>query len=493
MRLLRYIVPIMLVASVAQAQGSYRSAALGGRSALMGDTGVALGTDGAAPFLNPATVVRVESTLALAVTFVSIDLLHGSNWYVPGPVDPKYGTVPITGADIGRVSGNAIPSTLCLFLGLPKLWQRKPTPVVRGLPPPPPQPPSRQGNEKLALCLGTTELQNFDWVGQGYQPPAGGGAIAQASSVRFSWQRFVVAPTYAIDLTNDFAIGASVQGTFTNFGSSSSVGAITSGGTVTPTSSSYQLGASGSDFGLSALLGATLRLGHLALGASIQSPDFSVYGHGNDSNYVDYATAAAQTSAIYLGQGDFHARNPTRMALGIGWDWPHGSVEIDGQLALADGHALELDMQGTTTELPGGTSMAQPLTLNTRYQPTVNASAGVEIFVRRSLSLLGGFATDFSAVDGLSPMGLAPTKIDRLLGSFGIGYHGESGTLLIGAQAYYGWGQALAPNVYASPPVETPTGVQTFGVLFVLAGATDLKAISQAVNEVKELVTTKPP
>jgi hypothetical protein len=482
MRVLHFIVAIMLLAPCARAQGSYRSAALGGRSALMGDTGVALGTDGAAPFLNPATVVRVESTLALSVTFISIDVLRGGSWYVPGPVDPRYGSVPPVGADIGRISGNALPSTLCLFSSLPKLWQRKATT----------EPPTRTGNEKLALCLGTTELQAFDWVGQGYQPPQGGGLIAQASSVRFSWQRFVVAPTYAIDVTNDLAFGASLQGTFTNFGSSSSVGAITTGSTIAPTSSSYQFGASGSDFGLSAIIGGTLRVGKLAIGASVQSPDVSIYGHGNESNYVDYATAAAQASATYLGQGGFHARNPTRMALGIGYDWPHGSVEFDAQLALADGNALEMDLQGTQTQLPAATSVPQALTLNTRYQPTVNASAGIEVFVRKSFSLLGGFATDFSAVDGLGPASLAPTKVNRLLGSFGVGSHSDGGTVLIGAQAYFGWGQALAPNVYANPPVETPTNVQTFGILFVLAGATDLKAITRAVNDVRQLVTPKP-
>jgi len=179
------------------------------------------------------------------------------------------------------------------------------------------------------------------------------------------------------------------------------------------------------------------------------------------------------------------------MSLGIGWEWPRGSVELDGQLALADGHAVELDAVGPQVQLPGATSTNQALTLNTRFQPTLNVSAGIEVYVRRSLSLLAGFATDFSAVDGItlgatSP--LAPAQVHRLLASFGIGSHGEGGTLLIGAQAYYGWGQALAPNVYAVPPVETPTGVQTFGVLFVLAGATNLKSITQAVDDVKNLV-----
>jgi hypothetical protein len=51
----------------------------------------------------------------------------------------------------------------------------------------------------------------------------------------------------------------------------------------------------------------------------------------------------------------------------------------------------------------------------------------------------------------------------------------------------------FAPNVYASPPVETPTDVQTFGVLFVLAGTTNLKTIVRAVEDVRSLVTKPPP
>ncbi len=181
---------VVLAAPAARAQGNYNSVALGGRSALMGDTGIALGTDGAAPFLNPAGVVRVESTLALSVSFLSVDILHASNWYAPS-------------ADITRVSGNAVPSTACLFFELPRIFT-------------PDDKESRAGTEKLAACFGTTELQQFDWVGQGFQTAGTPGTI-ETSSVRWGWQRFVLGPTYAVNVTDAFALGASVQGVFTNF------------------------------------------------------------------------------------------------------------------------------------------------------------------------------------------------------------------------------------------------------------------------------------
>jgi hypothetical protein len=446
---------IILFAASARAQGNYRSSALGGRSALMGDTGIALGTDGAAPLLNPATVVRVESTLALSVSFLTLDIMHATNWYAPG-------------ADISRVSGNAIPSTFCLFFDLPRISQ-------------PEDKESHAGLEKLATCFGTSELQSFDWVGQGFQTGTPG--TISTSSVRWGWQRFVIGPSYAVNVTHALALGASLHGAFTNFSSFASVGSIATDGTA---SNVFQEGASGSDFGLTASLGATLSLDRFAIGAAVQSPDVSIYGHGNLSNYV----LSNGATNIYYGQGGFHGREPTRFGLGLAYDWPRGTIEIDGQLALADGHAVELDMTGTQLTSPATVLTTQQVVRTTRFQPTVNVGVGAEIFVRPSLSILAGFATDFSAVDGLVPTSVAPAQTNRLLASFGIGSHGDAGTVIVGAQAYYSWGQMQG---YASAPTVTPVNVQGTGVLFVLAGATNFKSIQRAVEDMRQFVKRPQP
>ena len=450
-RRLAVALSIVSLASSARAQGNYRSAALGGRSALMGDTGIALGTDGAAPLLNPATVVRVESTLAASVSFLTVDILHASSWYAPN-------------ADITRVSGNAIPSTFCLFFDLPRIKQ-------------PEDKESRAGLEKLATCFGTTELQSFDWVGQGFQTGTPG--TISTSSVRWGWQRFVIGPSYAVNVTHALALGASLHGAFTNFSSFASVGSIATDGTA---SNVFQDGASGSDFGLTTTLGATLNLAHVAIGASVQSPDISIYGHGNLSNYV--VTNGATN--VYFGQGGFHGREPARFGLGLAYDWSRGTVEIDGQLALADGHAVELDTTGTQLTTPATTITNAQVVRTTRFQPTVNVAVGAELFVRPSLSILAGFATDFSAVDGLVPNSVAPAQTNRLLASFGIGSHGDAGTVIIGAQAYYAWGSMQG---YASAPTVAPVNVAGTGVLFVLAGATNFKSIQRAVDDMRRFVT----
>jgi hypothetical protein len=46
---------------------------------------------------------------------------------------------------------------------------------------------------------------------------------------------------------------------------------------------------------------------------------------------------------------------------------------------------------------------------------------------------------------------------------------------------------------YASAPTITPVDVQGTGILFVLAGATNLKSIQRAVDEMRRFVTRPPP
>src|SRR5580698_1907633 len=78
----------------ARAQGNDRSAPTGGRSALMGNTGVALARDGAAPFINPATIVGIDDQrLAFSVNFFTYSLRRVSDWSEPGTVDSRFGAL----------------------------------------------------------------------------------------------------------------------------------------------------------------------------------------------------------------------------------------------------------------------------------------------------------------------------------------------------------------------------------------------------------------
>jgi hypothetical protein len=77
--------------------------------------------------------------------------------------------------------------------------------------------------------------------------------------------------------------------------------------------------------------------------------------------------------------------------------------------------------------------------------------------------------------------------------SFGVGSYGVGGYLLIGAQLDYGWGQALVANPYVLPNQWSETSTQIFSAMVVLAGATNLRAIGRAIENVERAVTTGNP
>src|SRR3954464_7625340 len=109
------IIGLMLMATTgARAQANDRSSPLGGRSALMGNTGVALGRDGASPFLNPATVVGIDDRqLAFSVNFLALQLNSFKDWHQPSSVDPRFGEVSLSESSISSTRITTVPSTVC--------------------------------------------------------------------------------------------------------------------------------------------------------------------------------------------------------------------------------------------------------------------------------------------------------------------------------------------------------------------------------------------
>jgi hypothetical protein len=73
--------------------------------------------------------------------------------------------------------------------------------------------------------------------------------------------------------------------------------------------------------------------------------------------------------------------------------------------------------------------------------------------------------------------------------SVGLGSYGTGGELLFGTQLGYGWGEMLAPDVYAAPSDWSVVKTQSFSALFVLAGNTNLRSIKRAIEGVRDAVT----
>ena len=70
----------------------------------MGGTGVALGRDAAAPFLNPATVARIDDTgVAFSSNFYSFTSTQFTGFHQPGPVDTaQFGALKLPQTDLSR-------------------------------------------------------------------------------------------------------------------------------------------------------------------------------------------------------------------------------------------------------------------------------------------------------------------------------------------------------------------------------------------------------
>jgi len=213
------VLGLVLGSASAHAQGNALSAPTGGRSALMGNTGVALARDGSAPFLNPATIVRInDNSLAFSVNFYSFGATSFVGWHQPAPVDTShFGNVALKETSISTNGFRVLPSTLCLFFTIRGVTAEGSDDA--GL---------HRGRQKLAVCFGSTEFEDVLLPALAYQGSTPGGTTAQAQSIARSWNRFQAGPTYSISLSDDLAIGLSLHGAYTSESFVLDSGSITS-------------------------------------------------------------------------------------------------------------------------------------------------------------------------------------------------------------------------------------------------------------------------
>ncbi|HEX2669952.1 MAG TPA: hypothetical protein VHM25_03715, partial [Polyangiaceae bacterium] len=204
-----FVILILTPTTQASAQANDRSSPLGGRSALMGNTGVALGRDGASPFLNPATVVGIDDRrLAFSVNFLALQINHFKDWHEPSSVDPRFGEVSFAERSISSSRITTVPSTLCLFLSLSALKDRQgaakddPTPW-------------KGGRQKFAVCLATLESEDLSVPALSVHAATPAGTTAQDVSLSRKWTRVQVGPSYSAQVNDKLALGASLQVAYT--------------------------------------------------------------------------------------------------------------------------------------------------------------------------------------------------------------------------------------------------------------------------------------
>jgi hypothetical protein len=475
--------------AMARAQSNYRNAPVGGRSQLLGGTGVTYGRDAATAFLNPATAVLVDDQqLSFSVNFYTVSLVNASRWYVPGPIDrSKFGALDIENPTMTDLEFNALPSSLCIFFRAPDVRF-----LVRAKKHP------RTREARVGLCFATISGQSFNFAAEGFSEVRSPSVTRQAQTLSQSYTRFAAGPTYAMHVSNALAIGASLHGSLASHRSLLAATATTYGSSPSAINSMFYSGSRGDAFQLDATIGATLRFGKQTVGMSVKSPSVHVYGVGG-ANRQSYFDGAGSAASLVSAQGSFVSRSPPRLALGTGVEGRWGSAELDTSYDFPiDSYSAELE--GRQVDTRGGLVDDQParFALGERARGVVNFAAGAELFLSPKVSLLTGLSTDFSAVPqgalrGGSLFNYYPSQTHRVAGSFGISSHGEGGELLIGGELSIGWGERLAVNSYQLPPVIGTTGHGTYQLMLIVAGSTSLRTIRRAVEDVREVIERQKP
>jgi hypothetical protein len=453
----------------ARAQGSYRAVPTGGRSALMGNTGVAEARDGAAPFLNPATIVGIaDSQIAFSVNFYAVTLTTIDAFHAPRGADVALDRQKLSDARI-----DALPSTFCLFLTLGQVTGDRPEAKRR----------------KLALCAGTTEKRLFSASSAAVGVSPTGQPALHVASLERSYGRVHVGPTYGASLSDALALGASLHLVDTSVASVTTGDATTLGTGATAFSSSV----SATSFDLALLLGATYRLDRATtLGLALGAPSLHLGGEIDASDHAQ-SPELAQTRAA---TGRFRAPLPMRVAAGIGRRVRRVRVAADATYFFAEDGAFrsEIDAHTLATRTRGGatTDTTEALEVTTDARPVVDTALGVEWDWSDSIGILAGLATDFGAPRRLptpAPLGSAlTTREDRFLATLGMASYGTGGELLFGVQLGLARGQTYVADSRATPNDLAPVDQHTTTLLFVVAGSTGLSTIRRTFEDLRHSV-----
>jgi hypothetical protein len=478
----------------AAAQGNAYSAPIGGRSALMGNTGVAMGIDSAAPFLNPATIVRLDDQrFAFSVNFYSFALSRYANWHQPGQVDgTQFGNVALGNTSLTSSGFAIIPSTFCLFLTLAE-GSPDTSPDLANL---------DSWRQKLSLCLATTESESVAFAAIPFNGATSLGETAQSQSLVQSWSRVNIGPSYSLAVSRRLAFGLSLHGVYTLDKFILDSSAITTSAKSGGVQSALGLGGSGSSFDVSAILGAIYSAAPYTLGLSVTLPAVHALGVYTGTMRNEYGSGGTDNASISNGTGPFSAAPPVRVAFGAGVEWSRLNLEVDESLYVPSPSGFKAAVTGTTSTLSGTALTTTPFQsqFSVQERPVLHSAIGGEYFVKRDFSVVGGTSLNLTALPALSPTldvgNLIQQRQDEITASAGVGSYSRGGTLLLGFQLGYGWGQSIAANPYVTPNQLGVIDTHSYSAIFILAGSTSLKSLGRAVVRIQRVIsgdTESPP
>jgi hypothetical protein len=479
---------VLALSGPARAQGNYGNSPLGGRAAVLGGTGVVLGTDGAAPFLNPATILRIESaSLAFSARFFRYSELTIERFHQPGAVDAgRFGGLDLTQTTIKDRNLESLPDTTCFFFDAPG---------------------SKRGSGRaartraIAICTGKTEesetvLPELDFAAQ-----SAGQLVNQTQSVRQEWSNRSFGPSAAFAISDRLWLGASLFLTRAKLRTSITATTVTeqaaAGSAIT---ASYFSGTSADSWDMLLHLGLSFQVSDvLSAGVALRTPSVHLFDHFQMSQVSSFDDVTASTR-YWAGEGDYVVKQPLRLALGIAAEWPELRLEIDGFFHSGQrdyAHGV-LDRELILVDSAAVTSRTnEQIVLQESVHPLVNLGAGAEWFVARKLSVLFGLSTDLSALseleNGVIDATLFRARMNWLRGGAGLASYTDFGDFVLGLRGDFGWGELQVVNTFVEPNRLELVDQRELGVMLVLAGRINLGTIRHTALGVQHVVEGEAP
>jgi hypothetical protein len=475
------------LAGSAVANGNHHSAPLGGRSALMGGTGIALGVDGAAPFLNPATIARIEEgSLAFSSRFFRFSERTIVAFHEPGPVDAgRFGALELEETTLQDTSLDTIPDSACYFFASSSSSS----------------PEARAGKQHFALCLAKTEQSELFLNAVPFRQMSAGRIVDQTQTLRQEWSRRSGGPSWGYYLSDRLAVGASVfvtRSKYRDFVNASTV--VADAATGAAVAASYHSSLNAYSWELAAHFGVTYRLSDpLTLGVSVRTPAVHLTSGADYGTFTSFDDGAGE-ERIALGEGSYVAKPPPSIGVGVGAEMGRVRVEVDAFLHAGQSDYAKIEIDRNTVGVTGGVVSANAqddLVLSDDVSAVVNGGAGVEWFVARDLSLLAGFETDVNALSERKRASIDQrvfrSRLDVFAASLGMAYYGRRGDVLLGLRGDYGSGEIAVVNPFVQPTRLEIVDQHEWGVMLILAGRLSLRNLGSAADRVDDALTGAAP
>ena len=454
------------------AQGNFDGRLLGGRTSMMGGAGVAMGSDQATAFINPAGITRIpgqkysvsrnssnSGQYAFSTFAGQFESRSIKNYYDPSQ------ELNLEKENAVDLSLRVVPNTFCLFLDGP-----------------PKDSYSGRSRHKFAACGADTESENYFYSRTASSVNDAGVSRGVSNQTAMSFKRSSFALTWGLQLTERLSVGTNFRIDYAAFTNQVSSSAFT-GNTSSATSIVADVNRNSWSWGTSVTIGATYRLfDGVTIGGAFSTPSQHIFGSHTGSTNI---SSPKSSRALFVqDEGDFRYNSAGQLRVGMAFSWPTFNFEINAAFYGAQEEIASASFERTTNEVSGASLVSNDLgrrAIVERGQPVTNLFAGFETFLANDFSLIAGLNTDFSSLTKRKATELADSlfmqRKHALYASVGVMSYGSAGSLLLGFRSHYGWGEVLSPDILTNAPQFVAQRQSDASISLVVSGQINFKAV----------------